>query len=282
MKFEKRHIVIALLIVYVFTLTFSTIGFVHASEIYDYVIPTGTATLSGGYNYNLYLDDDTPLTLGYLKDNPNFTITVSTTSGNTPVQAIRPNNTSCSLGNARTAPVALNYNTNIYINSYYEQYGEEIWDYPIRVGSADASAIITISVVGYVNPDDTEPTEPEETTPVVPPEDDGEDTAGLLDGLLDGIKSFFTELFKPITDLIESWQKVQESEATIWDALELLYDYVKGYTFEPIFEFFESIVGNDALFLIVQVWNFPVVKELLIAVVAILVISGFIRLITTL
>lgn len=284
MKFEKRHILIALLIIYVFALTFSTIGFVHASEIYDYVIPSETATLSGGYSYNLYLDDNTPLTMGYLKDNPDFTITISTSSGNTPIAAIRPNDTSCSLGNAQNAPVELNYTTNTYINLYYEKYGEEVWDYPIRVGNSDTSSIITISVVGYVNPDETEPTEPEETTPVVPDDgtDEGEDTAGLLDSLLNGIKSFFTELFAPIIDFIESLKEANEAGVGVFDFFGKLFEIIEGYTLTPVLEFFESIAKNDAITIVMQVWDFPIVKELLIAVVALLVFSGLIRLLTTL
>lgn len=281
MKFEKRHIVIAFLFLYIFTLTFSTIGIVHATEtIYKHVVSTNQTSLSLD-KYYLYLDDDTPLTYRYFKENPDYTITVIGTGKNYNLCVVQSDGKEVSL---RYVSVSSAYDFNYA--SIPKYYAEQNIDCPLILRNSATNNVFTInSNVDYStggSTDTTDPTDPEETTPVVPPEDDGEDTAGLLDGLLDGIKSFFTELFKPITDLIESWQKLQESETTIWDALGLLYDYVKGYTFEPIFEFFESIVGNDALYLIVQIWNFPVIKELLIAVVAILVISGFIRLITTL
>lgn len=282
MQINKKYLVIALLFVYLFTLTISTIGFVHASEIYNYVIPTETATLSGGYSYNLYLDDNTPLTLGYLKDNPDFTITISSSSGNTPIQAIRPNNTSCSLGNAQNGPVALNYTTNAYINTYLDKYGDEIWDYPIRVGNATTGSILTISVVGYVNPDETEPTEPEETEPVVPPEDDGEDTAGLLDGLLNGIKEFFSDLFSPILSFIEDVQDTLSSTDKLLGWFNSLYEKIKGYTMKPVLDFFEDLTQNDAVALVLLFWDFPFVKEFTLAVVAVLIVSGLFRLLNSL
>ena len=285
MKFEKRHIVIALLIIYVFTLTFSTIGFVHASETdYKYVLTDTQATLTGSNKYYLYLDNDTPLTPRYIRDNPDYKVYISCTGnfGANVDVAVGNSFGSCGVWRGTDSNTLYEFSySNVQTMDYYVNKYSDYLDSPIYITTGVNNPIFTINSNVKYN-DETEPTEPEETTPVVPPEDDGEDTAGLLDGLLDGIKSFFTELSKPITDLIESWQKLQESETTIWDALGLLYDYVKGYTFEPIFEFFESIVGNDALYIIVQIWNFPVIKELLIAVVAILVVSGFIRLITTL
>lgn len=114
---------------------FQPICFANALEEYNDYIITMQETDIYYSNCNLMLDKDTPLTLGYLRDNPIYTVYISSSGGNTPIQAIRPNNTVCSLGNAQNAPVALNYTTNTYINTYYEQYGEEVWDYPIRVGT---------------------------------------------------------------------------------------------------------------------------------------------------
>ena len=111
------------------------ICFANALEEYNDYIITMEETDIYYSNCNLMLDKDTPLTLGYLRDNPIYIVYISSSGGNTPIQAVRPNNTVCSLGNAQNAPVALNYNTNTYINTYYEQYGEEVWDYPIRVGT---------------------------------------------------------------------------------------------------------------------------------------------------
>ena len=113
---------------------FQPICFANALEYSDYVITTNETDIYYS-NCNLMLDKDTPLTLGYLRDNPIYVVYISSSGGNTPIQALRPNNTLCSLGNAQNGLIELNYTTNRYINSYYEQYGEEIWDYPIRVST---------------------------------------------------------------------------------------------------------------------------------------------------
>lgn len=111
------------------------ICFTNALEYSDYVITTEEIDIYYS-NCNLMLDKDTPLTLGYLRDNPVYTVYISSSGGNTPIHAVRPNDASCSLGNAQNAPVALNYNNQLsLINSYLDKYGEEIWDYPIRVGT---------------------------------------------------------------------------------------------------------------------------------------------------
>ena len=113
---------------------FQPICFANALEYSDYVITTKETDIYYS-DCNLMLDKDTPLTLGYLRDNPVYIVYISSSGGNTPILAIRPNNTTCSLGNAQNGLVELNYNTNTYINYFYEKYGEEVWDYPIRVGT---------------------------------------------------------------------------------------------------------------------------------------------------
>lgn len=110
------------------------ICFANALEYSDYVITTKETDIYYS-NCNLMLDKDTPLTLGYLRDNPIYIVYISSSGGNTPIQALRPNDTVCSLGNAQNGLVELNYITNTYINYFYEKYGEEVWDYPIRVGT---------------------------------------------------------------------------------------------------------------------------------------------------
>lgn len=293
MKFDKKHIVIALLVIYIISIAITTIGFVHAVEKTIYVMTTDENTVSGGTNYYLYLDEDTPLTLGFLKEHPEYEITFISydSSGNTTNVAVyweMPNGgvgSACNTSASATPPYVLTYNNNSYLINCYNKYGEASLDYPIKLGNSNSNTTIIMNSNFIFNSDGTltDPDEiPEETTPVVPPEDDGEDTAGLLDGLLNGIKSFFTELFSPIIDFIDSWNALQESGGTVWDAFGQLYEYVKGYTFEPIAELFEYVLHNDALPIVIQIWNFPIVKELLIVVVAILVVSGFINLLKTL
>lgn len=281
MKLEKRYIVIAFLFIYIFTLTFSTIGIVHATEtIYKHVVSTNQTSLSLD-KYYLYLDDDTPLTYRYFKENPDYTITVIGTGKNYSLCAVQSDGKEVSL---RSVSVNSAYDFNYA--SIPQYYAEQNIDCPLILRNSATNNVFTInSNVDYStggSTDTTEPTEPEETTPVVPPEDDGEDTAGLLDGLLNGIKSFFTELFAPIIDFIESLKEANEAGVGVFDFFGKLFEIIEGYTLTPVIEFFESIAKNDAILIVMQIWDFPIVKDLLIAVVALLVFSGLIRLLTTL
>jgi hypothetical protein len=118
----------------------------------------------------------------------------------------------------------------------------------------------------------TDPTEP----PVV---DDGENDSSLLDG----IKVFFGNLFKPITDLIDSIVSLGDKLNSIWErfgSLEEMWENLKGYTFDPIIEFFNSI-NIDSLNVIMKIWEFPIIGEFSIGKVALLVISGILILMIT-
>lgn len=286
MQINKKYLVIALLFIYLFTLTISTIGFVHASEIYDYIIPTGTATLSGGYQYNLMLDDDTPLTLGFLRDNPDYQVSINPSGGNTSVSAVFTNGSTGSIVNTSssgTIPYIITYNS--YIQNLHDRYGDVIWDYPVRLSNNGSTAIISINSNYIYNSDGTitNPDEiPEETTPVVPPEDDGEDTAGLLDSLLNGIKEFFSDLFSPILSFIEDVQDTLSSTDKLLGWFNSLYEKIKGYTMKPVLDFFEDLTQNDAVALVLLFWDFPFVKQFTLAVVAVLIVSGLFRLLNSL
>lgn len=274
MKFEKRHIVIALLFLYI--ISFVSIGFVNAINIdVSFVIDTTQKTLSGSKYFYIMLDENTPLTPQYLKDNPDYTITVSSNGRDFQLRVM--------LDDTTTSPkiYSLRAITNSNMDFSYNLYGTAIeqgakqyantydyWNSPIYLNSGYPDVIYTTnSNYAYVPP------------VVEEPEDDN---SGIVNGILGGIEDFFTSLFKPIIDFIDDWKEAQEAGVTIWDAFGQLYEYVKGYTFEPIAELFDYVLHNDALPIVIQIWNFPIVKELLIVIVAILVVSGFINLLRTL
>lgn len=279
MKFDKKHIVIALLFIYIISIAITTIGFANAVTIdVSFVIDTTQQTLSGSKYFYIMLDENTPLTPQYLKDNPDYEITVSSNGRDFQLRVMLDDTTASpkifSLRNVTSSNVTFSYNLfSTVVEQGATQYAEtyDYWNSPIYLNSGYPDVIYTTnSNYEYIPP------------VVEEPEEDGEDTGILLDNLLDGIKSFFTTLFKPITDFIDEWKEYQNSGGTIWDAFGQLYEYVKGYTFEPIAELFEYVLQNDALPIVIQIWNFPIVKELLIVVVAILVVSGFINLLKTL
>lgn len=293
MKFEKRHIVIALLVLYIFSIAITTIGFVHAVEKTIYVMTTDENTVSGGTNYYLYLDEDTPLTLGFLKEHPEYEITFISydSSGNTTNVAVyweMPNGgvgSACNTSASATPPYVLTYNNNSYLINCYNKYGEESLDYPIKLGNSNSNTTIVMNSNFIFNSDGTltDPDEiPEETEPVVPPEDGGEDTAGLLDSLLNGIKEFFSDLFSPILSFIEDVQETFSSTDKLLGWFNSLYEKIKGYTMKPVLDFFEDLTQNDAVALVLLFWDFPFVKEFTLAVVAVLIVSGLFRLLNSL
>lgn len=273
MQINKKHIAVLLLFVYL--ITFTVIGFPRAINIdVSFVIDTTQQTLSGSKYFYIMLDENTPLTPQYLKDNPDYEITVSSNGRDFQLRVMLDDTIASpkffSLRNVTSSNVTFGYSKFTSVveqgaTSYAETY--DYWNSPIYLNSGYSDVIYTTnSNYEYIPPVVEEP----------------EDNSGIVNGILGGIEDFFTSLFQPIIDFIDDWNALQESGGTIWTVLGTLYEKLKGYTLEPVLEFFQSIVGNDAIYMLVQIWDFPIVKELILAAVAFLVIGGFLRLLTTL
>jgi hypothetical protein len=144
--------------------------------------------------------------------------------------------------------------------------------------------------------DDTTTTEPTDPTEPTTPEHGGsggtiedEDDSGLIDTILGGIEEFFIDIVlggieEFFTDLISAFISIYNSIVSFSDRFSTigeLFDYLKGYTIDPIVDFFNSL-NTGAISILASIWEFPIIKELLIAVAAVLVIGGLLKLFVSL
>ena len=99
----------------------------------------------------------------------------------------------------------------------------------------------------------------------------------VFNGAIDVLKDFIASFFRPIISFFEAIQEMFSQFGSISD----LWDKFKDFTITPILEFFENL-ENGALGAFSQFWDFPVIRELVIATVAVLLIGGVFMLFVTL
>ena len=103
-------------------------------------------------------------------------------------------------------------------------------------------------------------------------------------GLLAGIKEFFSELFKPITDFIAQLKEQQEQKesfgSVISDAITTLLDALENVTVNPITEFFDSL-SEGAILIWQEFLMLPIIREYIFAVVLVSIFGGLLTLLIT-
>lgn len=99
----------------------------------------------------LMLDKDTPLTLGYLRDNPDYKVYITPSGGNTTICAVFPNGSTGSIVNTSssgTIPYIITYNS--YIQNLHDRYGDLIWDYPVELrNNASEPSVLVFASKNY-------------------------------------------------------------------------------------------------------------------------------------
>lgn len=238
----------------------------------------------------LYLNETTPLTAEYLINNPTYRLNLSYTN-------ILSLYLGGSLYKEQIGYSPSSISSEILQEDYEADPTNAKWKEPLtlRVYKTGYYTIFDVSLTEIVIDDPTDPTDP--TNP-----DHGgsgtdieeDDNSGLISGIVDGIggffewiwekiSTFFSQLFKPITDFIAEWKERLEDEdtakATFWSSLSGLWDKISGYTLDPIIEFADDILDVEAIALVMMFWDIPILKEATLAAIFILVIMAFIILI---
>lgn len=106
----------------------------------------------------------------------------------------------------------------------------------------------------------------------------------FFDNLFNKIAEFFGRLFEPITNWFENKKQEEEAKKSFWDTIQVLLEdiieKVKGFTLQPVLEFFSSL-DMTAIGTLMEIFDFPLIKELIVAVVAVLVLMGLLGLLRT-
>ena len=218
-------------------------------------------TLDFTSNYKLYYNDNrTPISLQFLKDNPDFGVYLYNLSENARYSySDGLTQTIIIAGNERTLNWSLVSSVYDKISSNYTGAElEAILNSPIEFSRLyDFTSEISFNV--YKTGQTV--TEKEEDP-----------------GILEGIEGFFTALMKPFVSFFETIGEFFNSFGSVAE----LWEKFEGYTITPVVEFFNETLNSGALSAFVQIWEFPIIKELLIAVVSVLVIGGIMLLFTSL
>lgn len=113
----------------------------------------------------------------------------------------------------------------------------------------------------------------------------GEWIGNAVTSIVEFIGDFFTDLFEPILGWFENKRAEEETKQSFWEkmneGLNKILDKIMGFTLVPIRDFFNNLVNSDVVFVLNEIYEFPIIKEMIILVVAVLVILGVIGLLVT-
>ena len=251
----------------------------HAAETStDYGIVTvretwQNITVKSGYMLGLYTKDDRVITTNLLSNNPDYGVKIALNDSTSNLRLYI---------NGRT----ISYNSGEITLSASTLSGFEKTDTPIYI-SSDSTISSTYHICSYgsftvVKVEEEDPSWLESVGNWFSGLGDGISniTSGLGDlfgSYLDLLKDFLSSLFRPFTSFFEAISEMFSQFGSIAD----LWDKFKDYTIAPVLEFFENL-NNSALSYFSQLWDFPVIKELVIATVAVLLIGGAFMLFVTL
>lgn len=113
----------------------------------------------------------------------------------------------------------------------------------------------------------------------------GEWIGNAVTSIVEFIGDFFTDLFEPILGWFENKRAEEETKQSFWEkmneGLNKILDKIMGFTLVPIRDFFNNLVNSDVVFVLNEIYEFPIIKEMIILVVAVLVILGVLGLLLT-
>lgn len=115
---------------------------------------------------------------------------------------------------------------------------------------------------------------------------DAVDSIGqFFSDITDYIGEFFTGLFEPIVEWFNNKKEEEETKKGFWESfgekLKELVDKLAGFTLVPIKEFLNNLVNSDVISVLSAIYEFPIIKEMILAVVAVLVVTGLLGLLLT-
>lgn len=279
--FEKNGLFIKLLI---FFLCFWIIAghlfpIAHAAESgTDYGIVTvretwQNITVKSGYMLGLYTKDDRVITTNLLSSNPDYGVKIALNDSTSNLRLYI---------NGRT----ISYNSGEITLSASTLSGFEKTDTPIYI-SSDSTTSSTYHICSYgsftvVKVEEEDPSWLESVGNWFSGLGDGISniTSGLGDlfgSYLELLKEFLSSLFSPLFSFFEAIKEFFSQFSNIGE----LWDKFKGYTITPILDFFDSL-NNSALSSFGQIWEFPIISQMLIGAVAYLLIGGIFKLFMTL
>ena len=106
----------------------------------------------------------------------------------------------------------------------------------------------------------------------------------LWNGLFESMKNFFSELFAPILEVLELWKNREQASQSFGEGfistLTTLIDKLKEATLNPVFEMFDN-VNLESIAVLQTIYDFPIMKDLIIVVVGLAVFSGILMLLVT-
>lgn len=99
--------------------------------------------------------------------------------------------------------------------------------------------------------------------------------------LFEDIKQFFADLLKDFIDFFAKIKEELDAKNSFWetfvDSLKTLWKVLEGYTLQPVRDFFDSLsLGAIAIWW--SIFDFPIIKELTIALVAVSLVAGIFKL----
>lgn len=102
-----------------------------------------------------------------------------------------------------------------------------------------------------------------------------------LTNLFEDIKQFFADLLKDFIDFFAKIKEELDAKNTFWEtfveSLKNLWKVLEGYTLQPVRDFFDSLsLGAIAIWW--SIFDFPIIKELTIALVAVSLVAGIFKL----
>lgn len=129
----------------------------------------------------------------------------------------------------------------------------------------------------------TDSTTPTETTE---PEESEEDKTKrwydyLGDFIVSGFERVIDVFFGGIIDFVDSINNMANQLSSVTDMWDDLVDKFGDDFLEPVRDFFSKTINLDALSYFNQLWDFPIIKDILIAFVSICVVGGIIIFFTT-
>ena len=120
---------------------------------------------------------------------------------------------------------------------------------------------------------------------------DVEEKSSIMLGIIDYLKGafndfqdFFAGLFQGIFDFIDSIKELWDAKDNFLDrfnnSISTAWSIVESYTLDPVIEFFNTL-STGAIGIWLSFFNFPIIKELAVALVTVSLVSGIFTLFVT-
>lgn len=107
----------------------------------------------------------------------------------------------------------------------------------------------------------------------------------FFSNMFNSIAEFFSDLVESVVEWFKNKKEEEETKKGFWESLgeklKELIDKLAGFTLQPVKEFFSGLVNSDVVSVLSTIYEFPIIKEMIILVVAVLVVTGLLGLLLT-